>query len=54
MLLDSGQKALCMEVIREFSMDMAALGKAKLCSGFPSFFSVGGEQGRSLYLIASL
>lgn len=54
MLLDSVQKALCMEVIREFSTVMVALGKARLCSEFPSFFSVGGEQGRSLYLVASL
>uniref|UniRef100_A0A8C5RTZ4 KRAB domain-containing protein n=1 Tax=Laticauda laticaudata TaxID=8630 RepID=A0A8C5RTZ4_LATLA len=33
-LLDSGQKTLCREVMWEILKNMAALGKARHCSGF--------------------
>uniref|UniRef100_A0A8C5RW59 KRAB domain-containing protein n=1 Tax=Laticauda laticaudata TaxID=8630 RepID=A0A8C5RW59_LATLA len=35
-LLDSGQKALCCEVMQEVFRNMSALGKARICSGLSS------------------
>uniref|UniRef100_A0A8C5RPP7 KRAB domain-containing protein n=1 Tax=Laticauda laticaudata TaxID=8630 RepID=A0A8C5RPP7_LATLA len=51
-LLDSNQKALCKEVMLEVAMNMAALGKDPLCSGFQSLekvFSFGGKWRRYLH-----
>lgn len=39
-LLDSGQKTLCREVMWDIMKNMAALGKARLCSGFHSLGDV--------------
>ncbi|KAM3844278.1 neurotrophin receptor-interacting factor homolog isoform 3-T3 [Vipera latastei] len=54
-LLDSGQKALCKEIMLEVSRNIATLGKDPLCFVFHSLgkvFSVGGKQGRFLHSVA--